>query len=199
MLFDPTPIARVCSPVAAPEHFDRRQSASVAAILLPAGELLFMRRAEVLGDRWSGHISFPGGRAEETDESPLHTAIRETYEEIGLDLSKHHLLGSLNPVTPVSGVLPLTVHPFVFFVDLQPSLHPNREVASLHRQSIHNLQSGVGRGAMAYPWQGQSIQLPCVDFDGVRLWGLTLKIVDDLLHRLDGKGQGLARPPRLPS
>ncbi len=40
---------------------------------------------------------------------------------------------------------------------------------------------------------GRRMSLPRVDFDGVRLWGLTLHMIDDLLHRLDGRGRGLAR------
>ncbi|KAJ3048728.1 hypothetical protein HK097_010256, partial [Rhizophlyctis rosea] len=48
-------------------------------------ELLFVRRAVHIRDRWSGHMAFPGGKAEpgETDEE---AAVRETLEEVGLDL-----------------------------------------------------------------------------------------------------------------
>ena len=47
----------------------------------------------------------------------------------------------------------------------------------------------MGRGTFAYRWQGREMVLPCIDFDGQRLWGLTLRIVDDLLGRL-GKMPG---------
>ena len=54
--------------------------AAVAAIFTPTLELLFMRRAEVSGDPWSGHLAFPGGRVDPTDRDDLHAAMRETEE-----------------------------------------------------------------------------------------------------------------------
>lgn len=55
-------------------------------------ELLFIRRAPSGhvggGSRWSSHIAFPGGRQEPTDENALYTALRETWEEIGIDLAE---------------------------------------------------------------------------------------------------------------
>ena len=60
-------------------------------------ELLFIRRAAPLKDpsssgsshaRWSSHIAFPGGRQEASDESAVYTALRETWEEIGIDLAE---------------------------------------------------------------------------------------------------------------
>lgn len=83
-------------------------------------ELLFIQRAKRPGDPWSGHIAFPGGRREDADEGDLGTAVRETKEELGLDLSdsnQFRLLGRLDDeAIPVSkrgrqgGVL----SPFVF-------------------------------------------------------------------------------------
>ncbi|HEX9187840.1 MAG TPA: NUDIX domain-containing protein, partial [Vicinamibacteria bacterium] len=66
--------------------------AAVALVLrdgVPAGpELLVIRRAEHEQDPWSGHMGFPGGRAEPSDPSPEATAVRETLEETGLDLAR---------------------------------------------------------------------------------------------------------------
>ena len=78
--------------------------AAVAAIFTPQLDLLFMERAKVEGDPWSGHIAFPGGHEEDQDDSSLHTAMRETHEELGLDLSGAEVLGSLDEVTTVSGL-----------------------------------------------------------------------------------------------
>lgn len=57
---------------------------------LTVPELLFIRRSGHTGSggkRWASHIAFPGGRHEPTDESALYTALRETWEEVGLDLA----------------------------------------------------------------------------------------------------------------
>lgn len=50
-------------------------------------ELLFIRRTPRQGDPWSGQVAFPGGKRDPEDTSDVHTAIREAYEECGLDLS----------------------------------------------------------------------------------------------------------------
>lgn len=60
-------------------------------------EVLFIKRASRSGDRWTGHIAFPGGGREEKDEDDCATSVRETHEEIGLDLNADHcmLVGNL--------------------------------------------------------------------------------------------------------
>lgn len=166
----------------------------MAALLTPALDLVLIRRATQPSDPWSGHVSFPGGRMEERDSDALHAAIRETCEEIGVRLSPEQALGELDEVPTISPLPPLLVRPFVFALDAEPSFHPNVEVASVHTIGLATLLRGDGRGVMERTWQGHTFTLPKVDFDGVRLWGLTLRMVDDLLHRLDGRGIGLERP-----
>jgi 8-oxo-dGTP pyrophosphatase MutT (NUDIX family) len=103
-----------------------------ASVLVPivthARELtvLFTRRTAHLRDH-SGQISFPGGRAEPSDDSPRATAVREAFEEIGLEAERIELLGALPEyctrtgfcVTPVVGLVapPLELRPDAFEVD----------------------------------------------------------------------------------
>ena len=61
--------------------------AAVAMILRDEGgeaQILMIKRAARDGDPWSGHMAFPGGRMEKEDQSLRETAIRETFEEVGL-------------------------------------------------------------------------------------------------------------------
>ena len=63
--------------------------AAVAIILRETSsvtEMLMIRRSKREGDPWSGHMGFPGGRQEPQDHSNFSCALRETYEEIGLEL-----------------------------------------------------------------------------------------------------------------
>lgn len=170
--------------------------AAVAAILDRDLDLLFMSRAIVPGDPWSGHISFPGGREEPQDADLLHTAVRETHEELGLDLTRAEVLGSLDEVTTVSGLPPMVVRPWVFLVDELGDLRPNREVAAVHTVNLQTLLDDVGRKPYPFDYRGHEVTLARVDdpFPGDRfLWGMTLRMVDGLLDRLDGRGIGLAR------
>jgi len=173
--------------------------AAVAAVLYGQRrlQLLFIVRATVAGDPWSGHVAFPGGRREAADATLFDTAVRETREELDLDLTNGRYLGALGDVGPVSRSSPLIVRPFVFHLPTLPELRPNREVAGVVQAPLTGLLDGAGRGTMPFEWKGQELTLPRVDLSGHRLWGLTLRMVDDMLHRLDGEGVGLARPARL--
>ena len=55
-------------------------------------EILFIKRAARVGDRWTGHVAFPGGKKEPSDLDDQAAAARETREEVGLDLETEHCL-----------------------------------------------------------------------------------------------------------
>ena len=55
-------------------------------------EILFMKRAARTGDRWTGHVAFPGGKREAGDADDEEASVRETREEVGLDLRAPHCL-----------------------------------------------------------------------------------------------------------
>ena len=80
-----------------------------------SAEVLFIRRAQREGDPWSGHIAFPGGRPAAADPDLLAVAVRETTEEVGIDVLRGgRVLGRLPTVEPQSRRLPpVDVTPFV--------------------------------------------------------------------------------------
>ncbi len=169
-------------------------AAAVALVFTPGRRLWLIRRAERRGDPWSGHVALPGGRREPGDADLLAAAVRETAEEVGVSLPPASLLGRLDDLE-ARPVRRLVIRPFVFGLDHEPAFVPNREVAALLPVSLDALRDGVGRTTMRWP-AGVGMRLPAVDLGEARLWGLTLRVVDDLLDRLDGGGVGLARARR---
>src|SRR6185436_21144367 len=80
--------------------------AAVAVILIGSEatstlELLLIQRSERAGDPWSGHMALPGGRRDARDIDLRATAMRETREEIGVELSTARLLGRLDDLRPI--------------------------------------------------------------------------------------------------
>ncbi len=163
------------------------RKAAVAAILRNGGgevELLFIRRAEHPRDPWSGQMGLPGGRVDPSDASPLATALRETREEIGLDLEAlGRPLGRLSEVRthlPL-GSVPHSVLPFVFEIDADPELKPNEEVQEALWVPFSFLVDRANRSSFTWVRKGLPLPMPCITFRGRVIWGLTLRIVDELI------------------
>ena len=167
-----------------------REQAAVAAVLRPGAgglELLFIRRAEHPRDPWSGQMGWPGGRLDEADPSPLATAVRETREELGLDLDRDaEFLGALPEVRTHlrrAGV-PHWVAPFVFAIAGDPVLALNHEVREALWVPLAFLLDHGNRSRFVWTGRGVPLLLPCYRFEGRIIWGLTLRMLDDLLAAL---------------
>ncbi len=162
--------------------------AAVALVLVPAGdhfEALFIRRAEVEGDPWSGHMALPGGRRQPDDGDLADTAIRETAEETGIVLSRDQMLGELDEYKPRAAHLPrITVRPFVFAVDRRPDIILSDEVAESFWIPVADLQ--MSRREVEIEVQGAILKVPAFVLGANVVWGLTERILTpfiDLLTR----------------
>jgi len=182
-----------------PETFDVIEStrqAAVAVILRepvagPADEgpdILFIKRAEKRGDPWSGHMAFPGGHREEVDHDLRSAAMRETYEEIGLDLSSAEYLGPIDQqrAMPRGRPLNMLIAPHVFVTDGDPEFCTNYEVDEVVWTRLGPLVSGDRHDWETRPMAG----VPTV-FNGYRLerghfvWGLTYRMLKSFFAILD--------------
>ncbi|HEY7411235.1 MAG TPA: CoA pyrophosphatase [Vicinamibacteria bacterium] len=156
--------------------------AAVAVVLRegPAGiEILFIRRAEDPRDPWSGQMAFPGGRQEPEDAELLHTAVRETKEEIGLDLgAEADYLGALDEMQAMARMLPLSlaIQPFVFRWRGAAPPEPGHEVRSVHWLSLDELLGGARRSTFEYRHEGAALEFPCLRVEDVVIWGLTYRM-----------------------
>lgn len=171
--------------------------AAVATVLRPGkdgAEVLLIRRAERAGDPWSGHIAFPGGHREPGDLDLLATARRETQEEVGLDLRPQNLIGALDEhaVTALGRFMGMVIAPYVFAVDeARPHLVPNHEVGEVIWAPLGPITRGEVSATKEFVHQGHSMTFPGYRVGDHVLWGLTHRMLNDLLDILAGRA---ARP-----
>ena len=170
---------------------DARASAAVA-ILLRAGadgetEVLFIERAVREGDPWSGHMAFPGGRRDDTDADALATAVRETWEEVGIDVARDaRLITRLDdiPVVIQSAEINMRVAPFVFEMQRDVSHTLSSEVADVLWTPIAPLVRAEVSSVFPFTWQGVLHELPCYKLGERVIWGLTYWMLEALFRPL---------------
>lgn len=176
-------------PEALEEALLRRASITAASVLIPLVQrpeglsMLLTQRTAHLTDH-AGQISFPGGRAEDYDASPVETALRETEEEIGLHRRHIEIVGMLPDyvtgtgyrVTPVVGLI---APPF----ELAPDANEVAEVfevplaflmdAANHRRLSFDLPEGAGRRSFY-----------AMPYERFFIWGATAGMLRNLFHFL---------------
>jgi 8-oxo-dGTP pyrophosphatase MutT (NUDIX family) len=160
--------------------------AAVAVILAPDPEaLLLIRRAERVGDPWSGHMALPGGRQDPAEPDLLTTAVRETAEEVGLTLERRDLIGTLDDVVPRTPVLPpIAVRPHVFGLSHRPSLALNPEVAAARWIPLDLLLDPETYNSIRLDIRGESREFPAYQLEDSVVWGMTERIISSLLLHL---------------
>lgn len=175
-------------PVEASRH-DAMRLAAVAAVLRVAEghpELLFIKRADRHGDPWSGHMAFPGGRQELGDASLEDTAVRETWEELALDLREGVMLGRLDDLAPRNPVLPpILIRPYVVVVPPDVVFSPNAEVAATFWVPLSVLAHEDTRAEHVMMINGTRARFPGFRVEQHIVWGLTERIVQQMLSLLD--------------
>jgi 8-oxo-dGTP pyrophosphatase MutT (NUDIX family) len=186
-------IERALAPVnavplaAAPDVRDAAVAAIFRVAQQEALELLMIERASYAGDPWSGHIAFPGGRREPHDASLLDTALRETREETGVDiLTDGRVLGALERVNPMSTPLPrLSIAPFVALLTHDVPLELSDEVAGAFWVPLAALQhTDASREVDVTLSNGTTRRVRAFLHDRYTIWGLTERILRDLLSRI---------------
>lgn len=171
---------------ATPTHstYEGRRAAVTMIVRDRGGEteLLFIRRAEHPLDPWSGHMAFPGGRMDPEDEGDLLvTALRETAEELGLDLRVHgEVLGQLSDIPAIARgkFVGMVIRPYVVALRGEPAIVPNHEVAEVLWAPLTPLLRGDLKTRHPYVHEGNTVLLPAHRVGERIVWGLTYQMLE---------------------
>lgn len=161
---------------------DKLHAASVLVPIVARGgapTVLFTQRTAHLKNH-SGQISFPGGRAEAVDATPERTALRETWEEIGLAEERIEVLGRLSEyhtrtgyrITPIVGIVQ---PPF----ELQPDIN---EVAEVFEVPLAYLLDARNHQRHARDFEGEQRHFFAIPYGERYIWGATAGMLVNL-HR----------------
>ena len=155
-----------------------------AAVLVPLfyrhGEphLLFTKRTEQLNHH-SGEISFPGGACQAEDKDRVETALRETWEEVGIAPQDVDLLGMLDDVFSIHNYL---VTPCVGVFPGNYPLKPNRaEIERIIEVPVAHLLCPEYRRVEQWGWQGRNYPVYFYTYQGDEIWGMTAAILKQFL------------------
>jgi 8-oxo-dGTP pyrophosphatase MutT (NUDIX family) len=157
-----------------------------AAVLVPVvlrdePTVLFTERASGLREH-SGQIAFPGGKVDREDPSPLHTALREAEEEIGLDRQLVQPAGYLDPYLSSTNYM---IMPVVGFVTPRFSLALNPfEVSSVFEAPLRFLMDPKHHEVHTREWRGRVRSYYAIPYGQHYIWGVTAGILRNLYERL---------------
>ncbi|HEX8820882.1 MAG TPA: CoA pyrophosphatase [Archangium sp.] len=158
-----------------------RESAVLVPLLVREGapHVLFTKRPSTLRHH-AGQYSFPGGSRDPEDTTPLHTALRETREELGIDVSGVRVLGALDEVPTLTE---FRIQPFVGVIPQGVEYRPNPvevefivevPLAALLEPSLHRAERRSVRGV--------EYEVDFYTYGSHIIWGATGRILRDLLR-----------------
>jgi 8-oxo-dGTP pyrophosphatase MutT (NUDIX family) len=156
-----------------------------ASVLIPlfsrsgVAQILFTKRTEALRNH-AGQISFPGGARDEADPTPLHAALRETHEELGIPPSQVEVLGLLDEiptithfrVLPFVGVIPSDFAYVANLGEIDEIIEV--PIAHLLKPEVHRMQ--------VQEVLGREREIYFYDYGRHVIWGATARMLRNLLQ-----------------
>lgn len=165
---------------------DKKRPAAVLIPVIDRGSeatVLLTQRTATLRSH-GGQISFPGGRMEESDTTPAHTALRETHEETGIAPDFVDVIGFLEPYQTSTG---FRVAPAVGIVKPEFTLRPDAsEVEDVFEVPLGFLMNAENHELHSRPWRGSRRYYYAMPYEDRYIWGATagmLRNLYDWLYR----------------
>ncbi len=159
-----------------------------AAVLIPIIEnnnqleVLFTKRATHLKHH-PGQVSFPGGKVEPSDKNLIETALRETFEEIGISADSIQILGQLNSYHTISGYV---VTPVIAFVDANQNYAiDENEVSEIFHVPLQHFLHEPNHHTVNLKHKGKNHPVHFMPYQGYNIWGATAAMLKDLVTHLN--------------
>jgi len=170
---------------------DLRPSAVMLLLVGEPGreEIVFQVRTQTVRFH-KGEISLPGGRRDETDESFLHTALRETEEEVGVPREAVHVFGALDDVVTVGSRHLIRPYAGILEPGVVPTITAAREVSQLLNVPLAHLQDERSRVWKVVESDGIPQATPAFGYGDHVIWGATARIVSQFLALTSGVDGG---------
>lgn len=192
--------------------FIGEETAFQAAIMVPLVEVdnewhvLFQVRSLTLRKQ-PGDISFPGGRIDCSDSTPLAAAIRETHEELGIDPTDIEVIGEISPYISTPSFV---VYPFVAKLDQKKIIinkdevekvftiplpwllqcEPSKHIVEIHPQPAEDFPFEKIMNGKNYQWRKRALEEYFYDYDTYTIWGLTARILKHFIEIIKTEKDG---------
>jgi 8-oxo-dGTP pyrophosphatase MutT (NUDIX family) len=162
---------------------DKIYSGVLVIIHFPANvpSVLLTKRSIYLKNH-AGEISFPGGKYYSSDKTILDTAIRETYEEIGIKINKKQIIGRLTPIyTYTSKIL---IYPFIALEEKIPDKFQSNsaEVEQIINLPLEQLKASISEDNYRL---NKNFKMFKFIVDDYIIWGATAQILKELIDQLN--------------
>ncbi len=165
-----------------PNH-DGTKLASVLVVIYGEEPKVVMTKKSKILKIHAGEISFPGGKWDKKDENLLTTALRETKEEIDLEIKPEQIIGQLKPVHTLNSGF--TITPFVAVVDELSNLNHNFEVESIHHIPLEPFLKTLGDDPDPNHHSIQEMHI--FKFNDHTVWGASARILKQILDIFEKK------------
>jgi 8-oxo-dGTP pyrophosphatase MutT (NUDIX family) len=167
------------------EHATKPKLSAVLIMLVPHNnsfDILYVQRTQNLHDKHSGQISFPGGGYSKQDSSLCDTAVRETFEEIGVLVNSNCIVGKLSEhFVPISNYI---IHPYVAILSNAPHtfILQTSEIERVIAVPIEFVQDTSHIRTKQVEYQNTIVTIPYYAWEQFEIWGVTAMITEEFVE-----------------
>ena len=158
------------------DNYGKNKLASILVVIYGESPIVVMTEKPKHMKFHAGEISFPGGKLDSTDSNLLETALRETSEEIGLNIKPDQVIGQLEPVITLNSGF--TILPFVSVVDEIPSLSANAEVEKIFHIPLESFLKTMANDPD--PTHNLIQEMYTFEYQGNIVWGASARVLKQI-------------------